>query len=214
MPFRAGAGQYTPCMRPIRAWTVHRMASAGAIVSLLAAVASLQVGCATKRTVPPTDGKSVMDTSFEPLPTLCVLAIEKGHEIGYGAADPGSAHSIIYNLPATVRRETWVSIGRRLPASATPMRPGDANVISVEEIRIDGGNAQVDVLVPRGNLYQLYTMHLTGGVFSKWKVTYAQPWTLRTEPPTTNNPWAGDARSNSAPTEAVTAGSDPAVSSN
>jgi hypothetical protein len=172
-------------------------------------------GCATKRTVPPTDGKAMFDTSLEPVPELCVIAINEGHK---RSSNPDDA--ITYNLPRGLLQETWLTVDRRLPPSATPMHPGDTRVVSVEELRIDGGKAEVDVLVPLEGQYQLYTLHCRGGGLGGWKVTFAQPWTLRTEVPTTNNPWAGQTRPGATPTEgaapaqAVTTGSESTPASN
>ncbi|MFO0827604.1 MAG: hypothetical protein U0572_05580 [Phycisphaerales bacterium] len=160
----------------------------------VAALASVALtGCSPKQTFPPTVANQPrLDTNLAPLPQLCAIGIKSGHE--YSAA---SDESIVYNLPPGMSKPAWKTVGANLPASARPSQPNDKNVVSVEEVRIDGGTAQVDVLIPNGEIYQLVTIHLSGSPFGPWKVTYVQPWMLRSVASKCNNPFV-------APTEVAT----------
>lgn len=164
-------------------------------IALLAIAASLScvAGCAPKQTLPATVGEPLFDPSVPPIPELMRIAIETG-----SAQRLQREGELIFNLPPGVLPVTWKRIGEKLGEHARPMRPGDTEVVSVQEVRLDGGRAHVDVLVPVGFAkdaqakvpYQLFTIHMTGGVFGPWKVTNVQPWMLRTEAPVCHNPAA------------------------
>ncbi len=144
-------------------------------------------GCAPQQTFPPTTGRAVFDASVPPVPEIMAAAIKGAHAKSSVADEP-----IVYNLPPGVLKETWKKVDSMLPESARPAYPNDTNIISVEQIRMSGSLGEVDVLVPKGNFYQLLTLHMEGAIFDPWKVKFVQPWTIRSEPPTCNNPYAAD----------------------
>jgi hypothetical protein len=156
---------------------------------LVAIAASTLTACAAKQTYPPTSGSALFDPGTSPMPTLMATAITAVHK--RSAIDGGE---IVFNLPPGVRTHVWEDVASRLGANARPAEEGDRNVITVEEIRLDGGIAQVNVVAPTDGdaaMFQLYTVHMRGGAASAWKVTYVQPWTLRTAAPPRNEPRVG-----------------------
>lgn len=163
------------------------VATVAPVVTLTAALL-LGAGCAANRTIPPTSGSPVFDTSLPPGPEIIRLSIAAANERGSTRGQP-----IVFNLPPGVQKSTWSRTTEALGPGARPMRPGDGAVTSIERIRIDGGQAWVDVLVPQGGGYQLFTVHLRGGGFAGWQVTYVQPWMVEVDPPTSHSPWATSA---------------------
>jgi hypothetical protein len=157
-------------------------------IALCGAFFGAMVGCASKRTFPPVDGETLLDTSLPPAPEVMRIAIAAAHARGSTAGDP-----IVFNLPPNVQRSTWRRITEELGGGARPMAASDTLATSVERVRLDGGQAWVDVVVPQGGAFQLFTVHLRGGGLAGWTVTYVQPWTVRTDPPTSHSPWANEA---------------------
>ncbi|MDZ4755167.1 MAG: hypothetical protein SGJ11_11835 [Phycisphaerae bacterium] len=168
---------------------LHRILSLkNVLVWALAGLAA--AGCVARKTFPPTTGKSYIDPSIAPLPGMMAAAIKEGH-----ARSSVAGGEIVYNLPAGMRKQAWKRISELLPEASRPSVPGDRQVVSVEQVRLDGSIGQVDILVPQGDYFQLYTLHMQGAIFDPWKVTTAQPWTIRNEPPACNNPWASESGS-------------------
>jgi hypothetical protein len=139
------------------------------------------VSCAPRQTFPATVGEPFFDPGVPPVPEMMALAIQAAHAKSSARAEP-----IVFNLPSGAFERTWEQVWHRLPAGSLAAKPGTKGVTSVEQVRLDGSIGQVDVLVPQGEHYQLFTVHMQGGVLAAWKVTVVQPWTLRIEPPTIN----------------------------
>ena len=165
------------------------------IVACLGAV----TGCQSLQTYPATSGRPIADANVPPMPEVCVLAIKTGHSKSSVAGNP-----IIFNLPPGMNRAAWSKVDAGLPETACAAVTGDTAIVSVEEVRINGGKAEVDVVVPQDDVYQSFTIHMTGSPFGPWRVTYIQPWTLRTAVPTPNSPWKDAVSSSGA--SAVTTG--------
>ncbi|MDZ4830461.1 MAG: hypothetical protein SGJ09_09735 [Phycisphaerae bacterium] len=159
----------------------RRLCLGGLALVVMSAVA---FGCQPKQTFPATVGRPVFDTNVPPMPDLCIVAVTTGH-----AKSSVVDEAIIYNLPPGMNKTAWDKVDAGLPESARPSEPGDAKAINVVELRIDGGKAEVDVVVPQGEIYQFLTIFLTGSPFGPWRVEYVQPWHLRTAAPACNNPW-------------------------
>lgn len=167
---------------------MNQLRSVSLPACLAIAVWSASVGCAGKRTFPPVSGETLLDTSLPPAPEVMQIAIAAAHARGSTAAEP-----IVFNLPPNVQRSTWRRITEGLGGGARPMTAEDTLATSVERVRLDGGQAWVEVVVPQGGAFQLFTVHLRGGGLAGWKVTYVQPWTVRTDPPISHSPWANGA---------------------
>ncbi|MBL9121748.1 MAG: hypothetical protein JNL80_17725 [Phycisphaerae bacterium] len=155
---------------------LRRLAGIGVVVGCLS-------GCAVWQTFPPTDGTSFFDPSIQPVPEMMATAIK-------AALDKSSARDqpIRFNLPEGARDTAWIKVREALGGDATRATEGDRTFVTVEQVRLNGGVGQVDVIVPQGEHYQLFTVHMTGGSLSTWRVTTVQPWTLRVNPPKVNDP--------------------------
>lgn len=153
------------------------------LTAALCAVATLG-GCAPMQTFPATEGRPVFDPGLPPLPEMMALAIEAGHERSSIADQP-----IVFNLPEGARKPVWDAVWRRLPEGSYWANPESTEVVSVEQVRLDGSRGQVDVLVPQGQHWQLFTVHMDGGGLAPWKIRVVQPWTIRTSPPAINVPY-------------------------
>ncbi len=148
-------------------------------------LASTLVACTPMQTFPPTVGKATFDPAFSPTPELFRLGVVTGHKQSSVADQP-----IVFNLPPGVREQTWDKVTAMIGNGARPAKEGDRDVVGIEEVRLNGGQAEIDVVVPKGEIYQLYTLHLTGGGLGGWRVNYVQPWSLRTAAPMPNQPAA------------------------
>lgn len=155
---------------------IRRLAAVGVILGALS-------GCAVKQTFPPTTGTPFFDPSIQPVPEMMATAIR-------AALDKSTARDqpVRYNLPEGARDVVWIKVRELLGGDATRAIEGDKTFATVEQVRLDGGVGQVDVVVPQGEHYQLFTVHMSGGALSTWRVTTVQPWTLRVNPPKINTP--------------------------
>jgi hypothetical protein len=162
---------------------MSRLILAGSLCALVACLSS----CAAWQTFPPTSGTSFFDPSIQPVPEVMATAIK-------AALDKSSARDqpIRYNLPEGARDVVWIKVREFLGGDATRAVEGDKDFATVEQVRLNGGIGQVDVVVPQGEHYQLFTVHMRGGALSLWRVTTVQPWTLRITPPKVNVPIGTD----------------------
>ncbi len=95
---------------------------------------------------------------------------------------------LIYNLPAGLPENTWNRVAFLLPDSARSMEPGDDAVYSVQQLRISGGTAEIDVVYPDRGVFQLMTVKLAGGPLTPWSVAWSYRWMIPAEKPTVNDP--------------------------
>lgn len=152
-------------------------------VAAVLVAAVLLTGCAGWQTFPPTSGETFFDPSIQPVPEMMATAIR-------ASLDKSSARElpVRFNLPPGAKDITWIKVREFLGSDARPATEGEHNFATVEQVRLDGGIGQVDVVVPQGEHYQLFTVHMRGGALSKWRVETVQPWTLRINPPKVNDP--------------------------
>jgi hypothetical protein len=121
-------------------------------LAALALLAVVPAACTAMSTYPPVDGKVVNTPSVSPGPEVMAGAIKEAHRLTAPNTD------IIFNLPAGLPENTWNRVAFLLPDSARAMEPGDENVYSVKQLRIQGGSAEVDVIYPERGVYQLMTV--------------------------------------------------------
>lgn len=100
----------------------------------------------------------------------------------------GADGEIAFNLPAGLAESTWRRVGELLGEGARPMTVADDRAYSVQQLRIDGGVAEVDVVYPDRGVYQLMTVRLRGGAFADWKVLSAYRWVTPCAGPVPNAP--------------------------
>ncbi len=149
------------------------------VVPLLAVIPS---ACVARSTYPPTAGRSISKPSVSPGPEVMAGSIKEAHRVSGGAGE------VVFNLPAGLDANTWKLVTKLLPAGARAMKQGDERVYSVQQLRIDGGRAEVDVVYPDRGVYQLMTVSFEGGPFLAWKPRFAHRWVIPATPPMANDP--------------------------
>jgi hypothetical protein len=154
-------------------------------------------------TYPPTSGKAISTPNVAPGPEVMAGAIKEAHRIS------GLGTPVMFNLPAGLQESTWSRVATLVGGDATPMSPGSENVFSVQQLRISGGVAEVDVVYPERGVYQLMTVKFKGGAALPWRVDWAYRWVIPATAPIANTPETMYAKSEAAaPTAPAT--NDPA----
>jgi hypothetical protein len=156
------------------------MTSIRVFAALLLAVAP--AACTAVSTYPPTAGTTKMTPSVSPGPELMAGAIKEAHRVTKGSAP------IVFNLPSGLSAGTWDRVARQLPSGARAMRGSDENVYSVQQLRLSGGTAEVDVIYPEHGVYQLMTVKFEGGTALPWRVQWAYRWVIPASMPVANDP--------------------------
>jgi hypothetical protein len=151
-------------------------------LAALALLAVVPAACTAMSTYPPVDGKVVNTPSVSPGPEVMAGAIKEAHRLTAPNTD------IVFNLPAGLPENTWNRVAFLLPDSARAMEPGDENVYSVKQLRIQGGSAEVDVIYPERGVYQLMTVKLEGGPVIPWRIQWAYRWVIPATAPVANDP--------------------------
>ena len=151
---------------------------------VLAAVllVSVPAACTAVSTYPPTAGTTKMTPTVSPGPELMAAAIKEASRVTNGE------QPIVFNLPAGLDNGTWRRIASLLPGGARPMRAGDEAVYSVQQLRLSGGTAEVDVTYPERGVYQLMTVKFEGGPVIPWRVQWAYRWVIPATAPVANDP--------------------------
>jgi len=156
------------------------MTSTRVLAALLLAVAP--AACTAVSTYPPTAGTTKMTPSVSPGPELMAGAIKEAHRVTKGSTP------IVFNLPSGLSSGTWDRVARQLPSGARAMRGSDENVYSVQQLRLSGGTAEVDVIYPERGVYQLMTVKFEGGAAIPWRVQWAYRWVIPASMPVANDP--------------------------
>jgi hypothetical protein len=156
------------------------MTSIRVLAALLLAVAP--AACTAVSTYPPTAGTTKMTPSVSPGPELMAGAIKEAHRVTKGSTP------IVFNLPSGLSSGTWDRVARQLPSGARAMRGSDENVYSVQQLRLSGGTAEVDVIYPERGVYQLMTVKFEGGAAIPWRVQWAYRWVIPASMPVANDP--------------------------
>ena len=148
---------------------------------LLASLASAG-GCASWSTFPPTAGGDSIAPGLYPAPQVMSTALAYCHQ----RTDPSAP--LVFNLPAGVSEGSWERIGLLLGGDARPMTTDDRNVWSIEQVRIRGNAAEVDVVHLDRGVYQLATVHLEKPSLTPWRADYLQRWWIPVATPEPNDP--------------------------
>jgi len=154
-----------------------------ASLALLAAASTSFVGCSAPRTWPSAGGSSVISADTPPLPQVVISSLKYAHE------QIAKDSPLVYNLPSDMNPPAFATYERGL-APGKPMCPGDTNVWTVRQARIDGSKAQVDIEYPsRDGFYQTVTVHLQGASAGiDYKPAYLQYWKVPVKDPVCQQP--------------------------
>lgn len=152
------------------------------IVSLLLAGLCLP-GCAAWSTYPAIPGAmQVGHPEFEPLPTIMAEAVRYSNERYLKADEP------TFNLPEGVTKATYDSVKQRLRGGRAMLDP-DEPAVHIKQIRVRGGDAQVDVIFPRDDgLYQFVTLHMKQRFLNRFEVRDTRLWRIHVKAPEPNYP--------------------------
>ena len=158
---------------------------AASLAACALGVALSLAGCSAPRTWPSVTGEQGISADAPPLPQVVMDALKHAHkEIAPGAP-------LVYNLPQEINLAAFGTYERGL-APGKPMCPGDRDVWTVRQARIDGSKAQVDIEYPsRDGFYQTVTVHLQGatGGFD-YRPAYLQYWKVPVKDPVCQQPLA------------------------
>jgi hypothetical protein len=165
----------TKCIARMRAMQIRSLAA-------LFVLALVPVSCTAMSTYPPTAGHTVSTPNVTPGPEVMAGAIKEAHRL----TAPNT--KIVFNLPVGLAENTWNRVAGLLPDTARAMEPGDEGVYSVQQLRIGGGAAEVDVVYPDHGVYQLMTVKFSGGLLMDWRVEWAYRWMIPATKPVANDP--------------------------
>ncbi len=155
-------------------------------ILVLAASALLSLpfaGCASWSTFPPVEGRDSFAPGLAPAPDVMAKSLAYAH------ARTGRGEPLVFNLPPDVSAGTWGTVEIKLrPEGATPMTPGDREVWSIQQVRLRGNVAEVDIVYLDQGVYQLATVHLSSKPFEPFRADYLQRWLVPVEAPIANDP--------------------------
>jgi hypothetical protein len=148
--------------------------------------AIILTGCATTATYPPTAGSGGVTATQPPLPQIMASALRYAQQRG----NPNAA--LVFNLPPRSLQAAWDDIGKRLGDGARPMREGDKEAFTVRQVRLNGSQAEVDIVYPSPEgVYQLMTVHLEGAFGVDFRPMFTQRWLIPSKAQPFNPPLDG-----------------------
>ena len=140
-------------------------------------------GCASWSTFPPVEGRDSFSPGLAPAPDVMARSLAYAH------ARTGRGEPLVFNLPPDVSAGTWGTVEIKLrPEAGVPMKPGDLAVWSIQQVRLRGNVAEVDVVYLDQGVYQLATVHLSSKPFEPFRAEYLQRWLVPVETPSANDP--------------------------
>lgn len=147
------------------------------VVGLLSLLLMASVpACAPAATYPPTEGSTSIGPKSPPVPELMAESVRYAHQ------RLGRTDDVIINLPPNTPPEVWEEVLRRLPGSR-PMRSTEELAYHVQQVRVDGGKAEVDLIYRRENANQLMTVVFEGAPLRPWRSLYDKKWRVAVSPP-------------------------------
>jgi hypothetical protein len=142
--------------------------------------AALSLGCTPAMTFPAYPGAKQPDPGLPPMPEIMADALAFAHK----RLAPNT--ELVFNLPPGVYPNTWTRIATI--CGGRPMQPGDTNVFSISQVRYTGPRAEVDIVYPAKNLWQVATVTLKGSAGEAFYAQYLQTWMVPTDAPICNTP--------------------------
>ena len=140
-------------------------------------------GCASWSTFQPVEGRDSFSPGLAPAPDVMARSLAYAH------ARTGRGEPLVFNLPPDVSAGTWGTVEIKLrPEAGVPMKPGDLAVWSIQQVRLRGNVAEVDVVYLDQGVYQLATVHLSSKPFEPFRAEYLQRWLVPVETPSANDP--------------------------
>lgn len=151
----------------------------------LAALGAVGLGCTPRATFPATPGTSSVEPWVPPIPEVMATSLR------YARTRHAPNEPMVFNLPPGVPEWIWVHVQNQLGGDARPMLPSDQVAFEVIEVRVNGANAEVDVIYPTGvssggDLFQLLTVGLTTDPFQSWRPTFERRFRIPVTRPVSN----------------------------
>lgn len=167
----------------------RRLGAATRATALLALLLPL-AACTPWATFPPIAGGNPLTPGIHPVPEVMAKALVYVHS----KTDPTAP--LVFNLPEGVQAGVWAGVATRIAdltaptgrIDATPMRPGDRRVWSVEQVRVRGFRAEVDVVYLEQQVYQMATVHLEASPMQGFRVDFMQRWLIPSIEPVPHDP--------------------------
>jgi hypothetical protein len=146
-----------------------------ASLNLVVISASLSA-CAPWATYPPVESKAFQSMSretFEPVPTVMVVALQ------YGREHYANDQEVAINLPEDTPAAAYDKVIKKLGWGRPLMLPTD-DALHIIEVRTRGFNGEVDMIYQRSDgLHQMVTISMSRTVVNRYKVTGTRVWQLR-----------------------------------
>jgi hypothetical protein len=170
-------------IRRLRVARVTRAVRALAPVVVIASVAMMPLagGCTAVMTYPSYPGAPKADPSMQPMPDLMADALKFAHQ----RLAPSS--ELIVNLPPTTPKQVWRGVLKR-DQPCRPMGPSDTRAWTIQQVRLSGGKAEVDIVYPTDGIFQLATVHFTGSTGQPFYPTQLQLWLVPVTAPIASAP--------------------------
>jgi hypothetical protein len=163
--------------------------------ALLVTTVVVTSACTPMATYPSESNFEVVMPWMYPIPQVMAKSLGVTYEKTVTTSD-GSQPGLVYNLPADIPEGVWRQVaidcgveGAR-PATLEDMQSGTP-VWTVERVAIRGQKAQVDVVYPDGDLFQLASVTLRARPLQSFKVANFQRFLIAKAMPVINNPAAG-----------------------
>lgn len=171
----------------MRGWRTRLPAMRFGLILLCAAVMTAAAGCTPLATWPPVSGKPPLVPSAAPCPQCMASAVQ------YTRQNATPQAPLVFNLPPGTDARVWYRVQKQLGPDARPMQAGDQSAFSVLQLRLDGGQAEVDVVyrTPEG-VWQMATVHFKGWFGGPYRPTYFQRWLIPVDAPSSNAPTPED----------------------
>lgn len=166
-----------PSRRPARPLTAVLVAGAAAAASL--------TGCAPWATYPKVERSvTIAEPRVPPLPELMARAVAVAYALEHEAyAEAEELPATPFNLPVGTPLSVWETVTGRL-GEAYPATEAAADVIHVQQIRLRGTQAEVDVIrQPRGGTPVLTTISFRRELLRGWYVERTRDWRIPTDVP-------------------------------
>lgn len=140
-------------------------------------------GCTPLATWPPVEGRQPLVPWADPCPQLMATAVQFTRQNTQREAPE------IFNLPPGTEWKVWSEVQRRLGDGWRMMEPTDDWAFTVLQVRLDGGQAEVDVAhqTPE-RIWQMATVHFRGSFGGHYRPIYFQRWMIPVDAPTVNTP--------------------------
>ncbi len=140
-------------------------------------------GCSSWSTYPPVETavvRSISSPTLEPVPTLMTRSVDWARD--------NNPHlmPLVFNLPEGTPADVYAIVMKRNGEGVPMTQPGQ-RAVHVTNVRVRGGDAEVDVVIPREDgIHELITLQFERPIFERWDVHGTRHWRIRVATPHPN----------------------------